>query len=377
MKMKFSLLKNLFVVILFLSIGKTFGQFEKEFFAVDSSAPAPQYIKYGLKFNSLAFFKNNEYFHPLVEGYTLPGFQLQPRVYFQAGDKFSVEAGVHLAQYSGKKGLNSIEPLFRATYNPTPAFSILLGWIKGTQYHQLIEPLYQWEKVYTHPLEYGVQFLVNKDKFTLDTWIDWERYIELNDPFQEELTFGTNSCIRLLQSDNFAVGIPLQITVKHQGGQITAGGDPLKTLANWATGFKSSFQTNQSFLSKVNFDFYYVGFSDLSPQKRLIFKNGFGIYPIMSAEMKDFNLTAGYWYGYQFIASKGEPLFLSASATNPSAIYPNRQVVTFKSSFRKQIYRTISFSAYAEAYYDAKISQIDYAYGINMAVSGDIFIKKQ
>ncbi|NJK95273.1 MAG: hypothetical protein HC905_10475 [Bacteroidales bacterium] len=94
--------------------------------------------------------------------------------------------------------------------------------------------------MYTHPLEYGVQFLVNKPGFKLDTWIDWERYIELHDPFQEELTFGTTSRVKVLNVSGFDIWLPFQISVKHKGGQITATGDPLLTMANYATGINGT-----------------------------------------------------------------------------------------------------------------------------------------
>jgi hypothetical protein len=341
----------------------------------DSNRVLSSVSKSGLRFDGLAFFKNNEYFHPLVEGYTLPGFHLQPRFYYDLNDKFSLEAGVHLSQFSGRKGLNSVDPLFRATYTPVKSFSILLGWLKGTTAHQLIEPLYQWERMYTHPLEYGVQFLVNNPGFKLDTWIDWERYIELNDPFQEELTFGTTSRIRLLEQDALEIWLPVQMTIRHMGGQVIAVDRPLSTLANWATGLNISLYRSSSLLKRLLLDVNYIGFSDFSPQKRQPFKNGYGLYPVLSANVYDFQASVGYWNSIRFMSPKGEPLFQSVSATNPSVIYSGRMVMTYKASYYKQVFRNVSFAAYFEAYQDIKLSQFDYAYGISMSVNGDLLLK--
>jgi hypothetical protein len=353
---------------------------EAQFFAdnamPDSATAVAASQKIGFKFNSVAFFKNNEYFHPLVEGYTLPGFQLQPRLYYKWDEKFSLEAGVHLSQFSGKEDLDRFDPLFRATYSPTQHFSILLGWLKGTTAHQLIEPLFQWERMYTHPLEYGVQFLVDRPGFKLDTWIDWEKYIELNDPFQEELTFGTSAKVRLHQGDRLEIWFPVQATIKHQGGQVTAIDMPLKTLTNWATGFNVTLHRSSPVLKRLMFDLYYVGFSDFSPQKKQAFTSGFGLYPVVSANIAAFQAALGYWYGNDFMSPKGEPLFQSASVTDPLKTQPERNVVTFKSSFYKQIFKDVSFGAYFESYYDVHIGQMDYAYGISMSVSGDVLFKK-
>ncbi len=353
------------------------GQFFVDAALPDSSGLKMPEQKFGLRISSIAFFKNNEYFHPLVEGYTLPGFQLQPRLYYDLGEKFSLEAGVHLSQFSGKDGLNSVDPLFRATYNATPKFSVLLGWLKGTANHQLIEPFYQWEKLYTDPLEYGVQFLVDKPGFKLDTWIDWEKYIELNDPFQEELTFGTTTKIRLLQNGLFEFWIPVQATIKHKGGQAIAVDEPLTTHTNWVTGFNVVMNRQSQILRRLMFDFYYAGFSDFSPQKRMPFKNGYGMYSIVTANISSFTSSLGYWRGRQFIAPHGEPLFQSVSFTDPFITKPDRYVITFKTSYLKQIFRNVSFGAYFESYYDIKLSQMDYDYGISMTLSGDILIKKK
>ena len=375
-------MKKLFLPFFAVLLIFIFPQIIKAQFFSDAAIPDTNIIKiqnqkFGIQFNSLAFFKNNEYFHPLIEGYTLPGFQLQPRLYYSIGENFDLEAGAHFSQFSGKKGLNSFDPLFRATYSPSESFSILLGWLKGTTSHQLIEPLFQWEKVYTDPLEYGVQFLVNKPNFRFDTWIDWEKYIELNDPFQEELTFGTSNKILIFGKNGFEFWIPVQATIKHMGGQVTTVGDPLKTLVNWTTGLNLIYNQRESLIKRINFDFYYVGFNDFSPQKIQAFKNGYGLYPVLSANISAFQASLGYWYGHHFISSKGEPLFQSVSATNPLAIYPNREVVTFKTSFYKQIFKNVSFAAYFESYLDTKIKQMDYSYGISMSVSGDILLKQK
>jgi hypothetical protein len=366
---------TLFIFLLSLS---SFAQ--AQFFsdlALNDSSARPTNEKYGLRFNSIAFFKNNEYFHPLVEGYTLPGFMVQPRFFYEAGEKFSLEAGIHLSQISGKKDLNSVDPLFRATYNVTPSFSVLLGWIKGTTHHQLIEPLFQWERMYTNPLEYGVQFLVNRDKFKLDTWIDWEKYIEFNDPFQEELTFGTTSKVLLLKKNNLELWLPVQATIKHKGGQIISIDVPLTTIANWASGVNVSLTQPSGVVKRILFDFYYVGYKELSPTKQQRYEEGFGLYPVLSANISMFQASLGYWYGHQFIATKGEPLFLSVSATHPEVAYKDRNVVTFKTSFFKPIYKEINFGAYFESYYDTNQSQMDYDYGISLTASADILFGRK
>lgn len=367
--------KVLIILWCFLLFPAVHAQFFQEAAMPQSTEAGIVDSKMGIRLHSYSFFKNNEYFHPLAEGYTLPGFIIQPRFYYELNEKFTLETGVHLSQFFGKKGLNSVDPLFRATYTPTRKFSVLLGWLKGTSEHQLIEPLYQWEKMYTQPLEYGVQFLVNNAGFKLDTWLNWEKYIEFNDPFQEELTFGTTSKTLLLQKGNLQLWIPAQITARHIGGQVTITDEPLKTFVNWAAGINIRVDRPQSVIQKVMLDFYYTGYSDFSPQKKQAFKNGFGLYPVISANIQDFHAALGYWSGHQFISPLGEPLFQSVSPRLASVVYPDRNMITFKGSYLKPIFKNVSFAAYLESYYDVRISQLDYSYGISISLTGDFLLK--
>lgn len=332
----------------------------------DTSRFEPVLREVGLAVDGDAFFKNNEYFHPLYEGYTLPGFLLQPRAYMLLGDKFKVEAGIHLAKYSGRNGLKQVEPLFRALYQPTNDFTMILGWLKGTSQHNLIEPLYQWERMYTHPLENGAQFLLDKRRFKLDTWIDWEKYIELNDPFQEELTFGLQSKIQAIGSETWELWIPVQATIKHQGGQINANKPPLKSIANWAFGLNSKWEFPGSTRKSLNVNCYFVGFTDMSPQKLQVYKNGYGIYPQVESNLGGFKASAGYWYAHHFIASKGEPLLQSVSVRDNTILYPTRNVVIAKLSYSKFIYKGVAFRGYFETYTDMQLGQMDYAYGVSL-----------
>lgn len=369
--------RRFFCIYLFLVI--IYFPSQAQFYA-DNSLTDTAEIKYpmpqlGIRFNSMAFFKNNEYFHPLAEGYTLPGFYLQPRFYYAMGRKFSLEAGVHLSQFSGKEGLNDINPLFRAVYTPSERFSVLLGWLKGTTNHQLTEPLYQWEKMYTKPLEYGVQFLVTRPGYKMDTWIDWEKYIELNDPFQEELTFGTVNKVLIFENEQSELWVPFQATIKHKGGQVIAVDEPLTTHANWATGFNLVYNRKGRRFKRLLIDLYYVGFQDFSPQKRMPFKSGYGWYPTVTANISSFTATLGYWRGHRFISSWGEPLFQSVSLTNSGEVRPDSYMIPIKASYYRQIFGNVSFGAYFESYYDIKLSQMDYAYGISMTVSGEILLK--
>jgi hypothetical protein len=53
------------------------------------------------RFESLGFFQNNEYLGNFVDGYTLPGALIRPKLTYSPTDQLYIEVGGHLVKYSG------------------------------------------------------------------------------------------------------------------------------------------------------------------------------------------------------------------------------------------------------------------------------------
>jgi hypothetical protein len=324
-----------------------------------------------------SFFKNNEYFNPIEEGYTLIGFYLEPSAVLQLTKDFRLEAGAGILKYSGRKGLYQVEPLFRVQYQPADWFQMLIGTLYGGANHGLVEPLYRWELNFTNPMENGLQFLFNTKIVNADVWLDWQKFILPDDPFQEELTVGISSEWFLTgKTSDFTLSFPLQTVFQHHGGQIISVDLPLETLANWATGFKVHKAINQKFLRFWDAEIYYLGFTDLSPQKLQQFRNGYGIYPKTKMGLGNFSVEMGYFHGNRFMAPMGERLFHSATIPISNLMYTHKNIGTGKFWFNKKINSGITLGAYFESYTDFSNQKTDYAYGVHLVFSQDFFLLK-
>ena len=70
-----------------------------------------------LRIKNIDFIKNNEYYNPIIEGYTMPGFFLQPELLYSPSGKVTVRGGIHLLKYAGTEKFSQIRPVISATWN--------------------------------------------------------------------------------------------------------------------------------------------------------------------------------------------------------------------------------------------------------------------
>lgn len=370
--MRFFLIFLLFIIVSF----SVRSQIPIEFLRDKFFSPADSQ-KLSFHFTDQSFFKNNEYFNTLYEGATYPGFQAEPTLVYNPGPTTRIEAGARLLKFFGRDGIYRIEPVFRFQYQPVSYFQTILGTIYGGSQHGLIEPLYRWEKNLTDPTENGVQFLLKTKQVKADVWLNWEKFILPNDPFQEELTFGTTFEWNLLPIDRkFNISIPFQTLINHHGGQSISVDIPLRTILDFASGFKATLHPETGKIKELNFELWYLGYADLSPQKLQAYREGYAIYPRSEIYVSNFILQAGYFHGDMFISPKGETLFHSALIPFNGEKRPVRDLVTVKLAFRKQIQKGIAFAAYFETYKDLSVSQTDYCYGLHLTIDRMFFIRK-
>jgi hypothetical protein len=324
------------------------------------------------------FFKNNEYFSPLEEGLTLPGVIFEPSISYHPGTNLSIDAGASLLKYFGRGGIYLVEPVFRFQYRPAPFLQMIMGTLYGGTRHGLIEPLYQWERTFTHPVENGLQFLFKTPKLNTDVWLEWRKFIMKNDPFQEELLFGTTFSYKLLPTDrSFNVSIPFQTTINHHGGQIDTTKVPLRTIFNCASGLNFSWLFEGAFIKQIDLDCWGIGYKDFSPDKQQRYTQGFATYPQAKMYVSNFFFQAGYFHGEGYMNSLGEPLYFSATIDD-NAVYSNtiRDMITCKLVYSKQIHKGILLSAYFELYKDMYIARADYDYGIHIVFDQDFFVTR-
>ena len=88
--------------------------------------------------------KDNEYFGPIADGYTLFGTQINPQLGYKISRYLSLEAGVFLMKDFGNKNFTTIAPTYSLRYCKNN-FKMIFGNLNGSINHNLIEPLYNFE----------------------------------------------------------------------------------------------------------------------------------------------------------------------------------------------------------------------------------------
>ncbi|MBN1651298.1 MAG: hypothetical protein JW857_08220 [Bacteroidales bacterium] len=363
----------LFVFILFGELTATAQLFRKIHSLNDSSEH-----NLAFRIESTSFIKNNEYFNDFSKGYTGIGFFIKPSIEYYFTKNTKAIAGVYLLKYSGIDDFTQAIPLFSIQHKLNKNLEMIFGSLYGSLNHQLEESLYCFDRYYQDNVEYGLQFLYNSAKIKSDLWLNWEEFIFTNSPYQEELVFGNTTNITVYQSKKIQVNLPIQLLIAHKGGQIDASPDPVSSIVNGMSGLKINYQLGSfKTLSFEPLFFIYEGMtlpeSGINSQS---FKSGNAIYLKGHYNSKNLHAMLGYWKANKFIAPRGEYLFQSVSDWNPDFSQEERELITAKLEFNKQISNSINLVLKADAYYDMQNQDFAHALSLYLIIDESFFISK-
>jgi hypothetical protein len=371
-------LKQCFLIsiIAFLSSSSCFPQSNPSFYLNNQAIDSAKSNQLFLEINNANFFKNNEYFGSIAKGYTLLGFHFTPRIIYYPNDKIKLSAGSQILSYYGREDEMEISLLLSFQYQFHKNISLTLGNINGSLNHRLIEPLYDYERFLTNNIENGIQFLWQSEKLFGDLWIDWEQQIFHDDPFQEKFNLGLSMDYKIFDKNNYTVSIPFQNIIRHEGGQINSNNEkPLVTIFNNATGFSLIKNYPERFINRIKLSTYITNYQDLSPKKQQMFIDGTASYTILEIFNNRFNFLAGYWYGKQFIAPLGNPLYETYSRTNIFVEEPVRQLLIAKINYHQNIFNGINIDVRFEPYFDLLNGYFEYNFGLVIVFKEDFFLK--
>ena len=328
-------------------------------------APAAGELRVSL--NAFTFFKDNEYFNKIVDGYTLFGTQLNPQLVYYPSKNLRLEAGVLLWKDFGNPQLKQVRPTYRATWT-TGRHQFILGNIRPNLNHNYIEPLFNFERVMLNPLEEGLQYRYLGDKLFLDFWVDWQRQQYRYSNYQEEIAGGLSSSYRLTRPESaIQVTLPFQFTAIHHGGQIDTLDKPLQTLFNEAVGIEVRRSLSNSTIRALRFNGYVLGFQDNSPtQGQNPFKYGRGLYLNTTLETRYADVMLSYWKGSRFMAPLGGDLYQSASRTvsNPEFLDRQRNILLVRLLRDFRISDAAALTVRVEPLYDFNAQLLDFSFGV-------------
>ncbi len=351
------------------------AQYGNEIYYSDRTIDPADSSSLFLRFGGSAFVNNKEFFNVYQPGYTLIGFYLQPQLEYYPGPSTMLRAGVHLLKYSGLGEFHQAIPTFTVHHSFAPGFELVFGSLYGSLNHGLIEPLFKFERVFTHHNESGLQFLIDMDFIEADIWLNWERFIFTGSPFQEEFTAGFSSTIFPGEREGrFRLELPLQLLATHLGGQIDVSEERLQTLVNFAGGVVAEWDVGGPVVETLGFRGYLAGFADLSNYLRYPYDRGWGLYPNIHVKTRWVEGGLGYWVGNRFVAPRGEPVFQSVSRVDPDVAEAHRELLTAKVIHNRKLVRGLKMGLRFEVYYDHPARQFDHTGGLHIMIDERFFI---
>lgn len=315
----------------------------------------PDSLKTGelhLSVQSFNFMRNYEYFNKIQDGYTLFGTQIEPQLVYYPHPQLAISAGVHLQKDFGARGFYRTLPLFSVKFKNGNT-TLINGVLEGNIHHRMVEPIFDFEKRITDPVEYGTQFMLENKSLFLDAFINWKRMIYKPSPVQEEVLGGISANYKLLKDSNVQLSIPLQLTVYHKGGQIDETPDPLETFVNSAVGLMLKVPM-KGFVKAFRTENYLIGYNDFSFTRIQAFSKGHGWFLNAGIDTHHGSLMGTYWNGMSFISQNGMPLYQSVSQHINHVGYTekNRKLIMLRYSYQKQLIPNLYLDFRFEPYMD-------------------------
>jgi hypothetical protein len=333
-----------------------------------------------LRIKNINFVKDNEYFNNIrtsrfilisslpgyvdkslwIEGYTLVGFFFQPELVYSPSRKVNIRAGAHLLKYSGLKKFSQVKPVFSATLSLMEHTSLTIGSLSGSDRHQLFDPHFNSERIYSDYSEDGFQVITSNDHLFSDNWLSWENFIIKGDSTREIFTTGesfkyTSSPV----ADFLQFEVPVQVQFKHFGGQISNFPEHIETYFNLATGLRVNIDMADKRFGQAGIE-YLQFINNEFPRKTISgITHGYASWYRFHYTFKAIYFGLYYWKSHNFFAPNGNPIYGSVIDNRSKYVIPDRKIIT------NSIFLTLTPESYIglylglESYYDVCLKRMD------------------
>lgn len=325
----------------------------------------------GLHIDANFFFKNNEYFSPYAEGYTLIGYQLRPTVSWRIHSTLTLTGGLQAMMYGGLERAHYVRPHFAALWQATDWLSIQMGSLPGATSHPAHEAMQDPEQQLTDQPELGLQLYITSPKLHGSLWLNWRQFIFMGDTIPERFTAGASMLLSPTpDKDGLSFQLPFALIFNHIGGQISNYPDKMQSLANLSLSPTLSLTPSSShFVHSLSLSLHLLYLHTMAGSEVRPFANGRAISPHLSLTARHLQASLAYFHSTDFYAPHGNPLFSSLSNYDPAVYSPHRNLLTLNASFVNAIGRIARFSLDAKAYIDTNDARLDYSYGLNLVLT--------
>ena len=342
--------------------------------------------KFGLTISNFNYLRNTEYFNKIEVGRTLFGSQLHPQLAYQPNAFTTLQAGVFLrTDFGATPAINQIIPTFSVKLkSKNYKRTFIFGTLEGALAHQLIEPLFDINSAILRRVENGAQFKINTQNIWLDTWINWERFIDRGSPYKEQFTAGINTHavlyqtktnytkalnpngIEVAQQQTLHVLKPIfQFTAHHRGGQIDKDTSNMVMQFNGAAGL--SYQCINPNQLSIKAEAYAVLYKENTHSGFYAYRNGNGFLAHVAIAKNGFTVNPTYWRGNGFIADRGTALYQSVSMDKQGYTEKMRELFFIRLMYGKKMAPGLWFNVRLEPYYDLRNQLMEYSYSVYLS----------
>lgn len=329
-----------------------------------------------LEVDNLNFFRNNEYFTDLAKGYTLLGFHLTPTLKYRVKNKLILRGGLHVLKFSGRERFKKVDPYFSVKYYFTPRFSIALGSHTLSERLPMANPLFGEEQFIEDYIGNGLNFKYTGTKFSGNLWLDWEDFIYRGDPFRERFTTGGAIKYSIFpQTWRWRLRLPVQMVIRHKGGQINNSNLPTTSVINYGSGLNLHREIKKAFIKEVGVQIMYFGYNELANKRVNLYEEGFALYPQLNVRSKHGHFEAGYWYADKFYAPLGHPMYQNISLTDNTRGNKFSELITAGLAYHKKVLKGVEIKAGFDNYFEISSGRWNYTYSLSLSFKEAFFLK--
>jgi hypothetical protein len=350
--------QGLFLVLLFTMLSTfSYGQWDNSYF--DITRQDTQVGLTQLHIESLGYFRNSEYKSKIDQGRTLFGYQMWPELTYQSSTHVQVSLGLFVQQDFGADEVFERLPTFSFQYQNKGHF-FRFGTLTGAMQHQLIEPIYDPERIIENRLENGFQYRRNSKSLDAEVWMDWQKMIYQNSPFREEFTSGLRIEPKKYSGDNQHIfSLPISAMSFHKGGEIDTSHMGTVSNFNFDYGFRYRYVPTNGAIDSIDFQAHALYYEDYSttPENYI---DGLSQYISMAIYAKQFGVMLNYYDAHQYHNPMGDVVYRSVSERNNAYVFDYRKIAMLRLQWQKPIAQDFDFLIRTNLMYEMNQSSMDF-----------------
>ncbi|MCE1198281.1 MAG: hypothetical protein LWW85_04875 [Marinilabiliales bacterium] len=325
-------------------------------------------------FSNLNFFRNYEFKKETVDGYTLTGAWIQPRLVYYPSADLRLELGAQVKTFNGRDEYKTY-PWFTAIYQPTRSIQFRMGNLDMKRNHGLLDAVLNTEHPISDRPESGIEAMLNTDKVKSDLWIDWQKMIFPGDPYKERFAFGTTFEFKLADTRWMHLTLPMSFNGMHEGGEIDKAAGPAYTHLAVTEGLKFSRESRNELINNFLAEIFllqchYPKIESIFPKAR-----GNALYVRAGFTSLLGNLLAGYWKGNRFYTPLGMPLYQNFV---PGSAYQtlSKDLWTLSYFYSKTLGKASRFGFAFEMFYNPATEKISNAASLTLMINLSLLVRK-